>query len=39
MSKILVSNLPGQTTVYVKKVNQTTCSRPVHVGRIHSPLA
>lgn len=39
MSKILVSNLPGQTTVYLRKVNQTTCSRPVHVGRIHPLLA
>lgn len=28
---MLVSNLPGQTTVYLGKVNQTTCSQLVSV--------
>lgn len=37
MSKMLVSDLPGQTTVYLRKVNQTTCSQPVHVEGSPSP--
>lgn len=37
MSKMLVSNLPSQTAVYLRKVNQTTCSQLVSVGGSPSP--
>lgn len=34
---MLVSNSPGQTTVYLRRVNQTTCSQLVRASLSPSP--